>query len=149
MSGVMTKWSVAQDRTVQDGDLSREGHLTEETLGRWIDSAIGAYLDQCSRVRQIATEQGLQLIQRQSRRPRTALLGRPAEVLITASATEVRPAEFVVSIRVRPLGGDVDMPVNVTCRVSLEEPGTGEPVELGTEVRDELIALEHAAQHYN
>ena len=45
MSGVMTKWSVAQDRTVHDGDLSREGYLTEETLGRWIDSAIAAYLD--------------------------------------------------------------------------------------------------------
>jgi hypothetical protein len=39
--------------------------------------------------------------------------------------------------------------VDVTCIVRLVDPTTGEPRELGAEVRDELIALEHAAEHYN
>jgi hypothetical protein len=31
----------------------------------------------------------------------------------------------------------------------LEDPVTGEARDLGDEIRDELIALEHGAQHYN
>lgn len=149
MSGMMTKWSIAQDRTVTDGDLGRDGYLTEDALARWIDGAIDAYLNQCVRVRQAAAEQGLVINQRLSRRPRTSLLGRPYEVLVTASATEVRPEEFVISVRLRPMGTDVDLPVNVTCRISLEHPRTGEPIELGTAIRDELINLEHNAQYFS
>jgi hypothetical protein len=54
-------------------------------------------------------------------------------VLVTASATEVRPAEFVISIRVRPFGGDMDLPLNVTCLVFLEDPYSGDkaPLENG------------------
>jgi hypothetical protein len=33
--------------------------------------------------------------------------------------------------------------------VALELPATGEARELGDGVRGELIALEHAAEHYN
>jgi hypothetical protein len=33
--------------------------------------------------------------------------------------------------------------------VSLEDPATGEAREIGDDIRDELIALEHAAAHYN
>jgi hypothetical protein len=149
MSGMMTKWSIAHDRTVSDGDLGRDGYLTEGTLSRWIDAAIAAYLDQCVRVRQAAFERGLVINQRLSRRPRPSLLGQPDEVLVTASATEVRPEEFVISVRLRPMGSGDDMPVNVTCRVSLEHPATGEPAELGTPIRDELIALEHGAQYFS
>jgi hypothetical protein len=39
--------------------------------------------------------------------------------------------------------------VNATCVMRLVDPAAGEPRELGDEVRDELIALEHAAEHYN
>jgi hypothetical protein len=31
----------------------------------------------------------------------------------------------------------------------LEDPVTGEARELGDEIRDELIALEHSAAHFN
>jgi hypothetical protein len=149
MSGMMTKWSIAQDRTVTDADVGRDGYLTDDTLSRWIDGAIDAYLNQCVRVRQTAFEQGLVLNHRLSRRPRPSLLGQPAEVLVTASATEVRPEEFVISVRLRPIGADTDMPVNVTCRISLEHPATGQPAELGTAIRDELIALEHGARYFS
>jgi hypothetical protein len=85
------------------------------------------------------------LVRRPGRQPRSSLLGRPAEVLVTASATEVRPTEFFVSLRVTPFGGDEDLPINVVWRVSIED-GRGEPLELGTEVRDELIEIERGAE---
>jgi hypothetical protein len=54
-----------------------------------------------------------------------------------------------VAVRLRPLDGDRDTPVNAACVVRLVDPASGEPRELGDEVRDELIALEHAAEHVN
>jgi hypothetical protein len=39
--------------------------------------------------------------------------------------------------------------VNTSCVVSLEKEDTGTLRDLGTDVRDELIALEHAAAHFN
>ena len=144
MSGVMTRWSIGLDRQVGPDDLDPEGYVTAETLGRWLAEAVEAYLAQCHELHRHAA--GYTLVRRPGRQPRASLLGRPAEVLITASATEIRPTEFFVSIRVRPYGGDIDLPLNVTCRVSIEDH-SGEPIELGTAVRDELIALEHAAEY--
>lgn len=39
--------------------------------------------------------------------------------------------------------------MNTTCRIHLEDPATGAAHELGTEIRDELIALEHSARYFN
>jgi hypothetical protein len=54
----------------------------------------------------------------------------------------------VASVRVRPTGGTRDVAVNVSCEVTLENRA-GNAVELGAEIRDELIALEHAASRFN
>ncbi len=144
MSGVMTRWSIGLDRQVGPGDLDPDGYVTAPTLGEWLADAVEAYLAQCQELHRLAA--GYNLVRRPGRQPRASLLGRPAEVLVTASATEVRPTEFFVSVRVRPYGGDIDLPLNVTCRVSIEDHA-GVPIELGTAVRDELIALEHAAEY--
>ena len=69
--------------------------------------------------------------------------------MITAGVREVWPSSFAMAVRLRPMDGDHDGAVDVTCIVRLVDPATGEPRELGAEVRDELIALEHAAEHYN
>jgi acyl-CoA thioesterase FadM len=144
MSGVMTRWSIGLDQQVDPNDLDPDGYVRAETLGRWLAEAVDAYLAQCQELSRHAA--GYTLVRRPGRQPRPSLLGRPADVLVTASATEIRPTEFFVSVRVRPYGGDIDLPLNVTCRVSIEDH-TGEPIELGTAVRDELIALEHAAEY--
>jgi hypothetical protein len=149
MGGVLTRWSIAHDRPVHDGDLSRDGTVTSERLGAWVDAAVAAYLDQCAAVRRAAGDVGFTLVRRLGRVPKPSLLGQPTDVLVTASATEVRPAEFIISVRIRPFGGDMDLPLNVTCAVSIEDIDTGEKAELGKEIRDELIALEHAAHHMN
>ena len=69
--------------------------------------------------------------------------------MVTATATEVLPTSFVVAVRVRPRWGDDDHPLDVRCSVRLEDPTTGDAQQIGDQIRDELIALEHAARHYN
>jgi len=70
-------------------------------------------------------------------------------VVVTAGVREVWPSSFAMAVRLRAVGGDRDLAVNATCILRLVDPTTGEPRELGAEVRDELIALEHSAEHFN
>jgi hypothetical protein len=142
---MMTRWSIGLDYTITPAERDAEGYVTADVLGRWLAEAVDAYLAQCEQLHRRA--QGHTLVRRPGRQPRASLLGRPAEVLVTASATEVRPTEFFISIRVRPFQGDEDLPLNVTCRVSIEDTRSGEPLELGSVVRDELIAIERAAEY--
>jgi hypothetical protein len=141
----MTRWSIGLDRTIGEAERDADGYVTAEVLGRWLTEAVDAYLGQCEQLRRRAV--GYSLVRRPGRQPRASLLGRPAEVLVTASATEIRPTEFFITIRVRPFGGDEDLPINVTCRVSIEDSVTGEPIELGAEVREELVAIEREAEY--
>jgi acyl-CoA thioesterase FadM len=142
---VMTPWSIGLDRTVTEADRDADGYLTAEVLGRWITEAVDAYLAQCHELHRQA--EGYTLARRLSRQPRASLLGRPAEVLVTASATEIRATEFTITVRVRPFGGDEDLPINLTCRVSIEDSVTGEPLDLSSAVRDEIVAIERAAEY--
>jgi len=148
MSGIMTRWPVLQAHAVTEHDLDAEGTISDDTVQRWVAAARLAYLDRCAVLR--AQEQsGLVLRHRPGALSRGALLGRPTDVVVTASATEVRPTSFTISVRLRPGGGDRELPVNATCVIDLEDELTGEARELGTEIRDELIALEHSAMHFN
>jgi acyl-CoA thioesterase FadM len=70
-------------------------------------------------------------------------------VAVSAGVREVWPSSFAIAVRLRPLDGDRDTPVNASCVMALVDPAGGEPRELGDEVRDELVALEHAAEHFN
>jgi acyl-CoA thioesterase FadM len=90
---------------------------------------------------------GLELRARTHQAPAPERFGRPTEVIVGAGATEIRPTSFTIAFRLRPTDGDGDDAINAACEVSLEDPATGEPIEFGSEVRDELIALEHAAAH--
>lgn len=143
----MSRWLVSADHTVQSAELGSDGLVSDTTLLGWAEAAVESYLDHCPQLQQRVAD-GLRLARTFRRLPSAALLGRPTGVLVTASATEFRPAEFTVSVRVRPGGGEVETPVNLSCVVRLEDDA-GEAVELGTEVRDELIALQHSAAHFN
>lgn len=145
MSGFVTRWSIGHDLPVAATDLDADGYPTAEAVGAWLTGAVDAYLAQCHELgRQAAF---YNLTRRMSRQPRGSLLGhRPTHVLVTASATEIRPNEFVVSVRVTPFGGDEDLPINVTCRVSIED-SSGDQLGLEQAVRDEIVALEQAAEY--
>ena len=145
----MTKWSVARDHAVTADDLGDDGLITDDAVGRWIDRAGAAYLEQCAGLAETRSNAGLELRVRTTPHAGGAQLGRPPDVAVTATTTEVLPAAFIVAVRVRPIGGNHDTPIDVTCEVRLEDPATGEAYPLGNEIRDELIALEHGARHYN
>lgn len=132
----MSRWAVQRDHAV-------DGEVTEQLVSRWVDDACAAYLDRCPLVNRFEVRREIRPL------PPVALLGSPAEVCATASATEVLPDSFTLSVRLRPLGGDRETPLNATCVVRLHDPDSGEPRPVGDDVRDELIALEHAARHFN
>jgi hypothetical protein len=148
VSGFMTKWLVALEYPVTEAELDADGAVSDATVERWVDAARTAYLEQCPRLHRLRAEVGLELRHDPRVRPPGALLGRPAGVFVTATATEVRPAEFTISVRLRPGGGEREAPVNASDVIRLAR-ADGRAHELGTEVRDELIALEHSATHYN
>jgi acyl-CoA thioesterase FadM len=145
MGGILTKWLVLHEHPVTARELDADGTVSDETVARWVDAAVHAYLEHCDALRQ----PGLVPRHRTTALPRGAMVGRPAEVAVTASASEVRPTSFTISVRLRAIGGDRDTAVNATCVVRLEDEATGEVRELGPQVRDELIALEHSARHFN
>jgi hypothetical protein len=148
MSGIATKWSVLQQQAAAADDLDANGAVRTEVLASWIDEACRAYLAQCAVLEEIRSRDELELRCRLDELPAGALPGRPTALVVSATATEVWPDAFAISVRIRPSDGSSEQPLNVVCRVCLED-ATGTPAELGNAVRDELIALEHTARHYN
>ncbi|MGI5216203.1 hypothetical protein [Plantactinospora sp. CA-290183] len=149
MTGIMTRWLVLHEYAVEERDRTADGDVTDEAVQRWVDAAWTAYLEHCPVLGRRRERAGLVLRHRTGRLPCGAELGRPTEVVVTASATEIQPSSFAISVRLRPVGGERELPVDVTCRLRLEDEATGEAQELGTGVRDELIALEHSATRFN
>jgi hypothetical protein len=149
MSTFSTRWSVLQAHDVAGSDLDPDGFPTDDALERWIAEARAAYLDQCSRLHVARANHGTELRYRTDGLPRGSELGRPARVVVSASATEVFPTAFVISMRLRATGEETDELVNASCTVELEDPATGAVQKIDNEIRDELIALEHSARHFN
>jgi hypothetical protein len=144
---------VLQEQAVGPADRTADGGIEPAAVRRWIDAACEAYLERCPALHRAAADAGLALARRISRLPDAGLLGHPESVAVSASAAEFRPASVGLSVRMRALDPDDDggheVSLNATVQVTLTDPATGEPAELGTGIRDELIALEHAAQHFN
>lgn len=149
MSGIVSRWVVLQEHAVRADDRDADGDVLDEVVERWIDEACTAYLDRCRTLHAVSDRGGLALRRRIGAVPPGARLARPAAVAVSAGAREVRPGSFTIAVRLRATGGTTDVAVNAACVVSLEDPATGETRELGEAVRDELIALEHAAVHFN
>lgn len=149
MNGFLTRWVVLRRQPVTGSDLGQDGVVADAAVRRWVDGAGSAYLERCAVLTRTRDEPGLALRCRAGALPRGALLGHPDSVLVSASASEVRPTSVTISVRLRPIGGDVDTALNATCTIVLENEATGELCPLGEDVRDELIALEHSAEHIN
>jgi hypothetical protein len=148
MGTIHTTWSVRRDHRVAATDRDSEGRIRDDAVTRWVADALDAFLDQCAVLDRLRVSEALE------RREQTRWLSSPADldaapnVLVTATATEVFPTSFVVAVRVRPVSGQDDHPLDARSSVELvDESGT--PKALGDAVRDELIALAHAARHYN
>jgi hypothetical protein len=149
MSGIHTQWSVRDDHRVEPDDLDPDGRVGHRAADRWATQALVTYLEQCETLDRARTSAGLDLTRRRASGPEVMGLAPAPIVLVTATATEVFPTSFVVAVRVRPVGGDDDHPLDLSYSIQLEDPTTGDAQPLGTEVRDELIALALSARHYN
>jgi hypothetical protein len=149
MSPIVTRCSVLERHTVEPDDRAADGTVTDDAVRRWVDGALAAYLDQCTRLQQTRRDERLTLVDDVAVAGPGANLGDPTDVAVSASATEVLPAAFVVGVRIRGAGGEDDGVLHATCTVRLEDPDTHEVRPVGDDLRDELIALEHAARHFN
>lgn len=143
MSSIVSRWVVLQHH-----DIGAEDVVRDDAVEQWVTEGRDAYLDQCRELRELQRS-GLVLRTRYSALPTGAQLGQPTRVTVSAGATEVFPTSFTMAFRLRSYGPADDAVFNLTCAVSLEDPHTGEAQELGAAIRDELIALEHAARHTN
>jgi hypothetical protein len=148
MSSFMTRWSVLQEHTVGPDDLGPDGEVTDAAVRRWIESACAAYLEQCRSLAERADREGADVQAEDGPLPTGADLGRPASVVVSASATEVFPDSFVLGVRLRPLDGHGRQVVNATRTIQVVD-AAGTAREIDAVIRDELIALEHAAHHFN
>jgi hypothetical protein len=141
MSGIVSRWVVLQSHDV-------DGAVRDDAIEQWVTDARDAYLDQCRELRE-RQRSGLVLRTRYGALPTRVQLGQPTRVTVSAGATEIFPTSFTMAFRLRSYGSTDDAVFNLTCSVSVEDPRTGEAQELGAAIRDELIALEHAARHTN
>jgi hypothetical protein len=130
---IVTRWPVLHRHEITDADRDPDGHVRDDVLRHWVAGACATYLDRC------ATLPRDRVRQRPGPLPPAARLGQASAVVVTAGATEFRPDSFTLAVRVR--GGEVAL--DVRCAVQLEDG------ELGQDVRDELIAIEHSARHVN
>ena len=148
MTGFVSKWVVLHAHAVGEEDVDADGDVRDDVVAGWVDVACRAYLEQCHALAATADRDGLVLRSRVGSLPPGAHFRRPQAVAVSASAREVRRTTFTIGVRLRT-GVEDDVAVNASCVVSLEEEDTGAVRDLGTDVRDELIALEHAAGHFN
>jgi hypothetical protein len=148
MTGIVSRWVVLQEHAVTADHLDADGNVLDEVVERWIDEVCAAYLDRCRTLHEMEERDGLALRSRVGAVPPGARLGRPTAVTVSAGAREVRRGSFTLAVRLRATGDASDVAVNAAC-VSLEDLAKGEGRDLGDEVRDELIALEQDARHFN
>jgi hypothetical protein len=146
---IVTKWVVLEHHDVTADDLGAAGVPRDDVVVRWIESARDAYLDCCPILRDQAAATGCIVHCEIGDVPAGAQFASASSVSVSAGATEFWPDAFTLAVRIRGFGPADGAACNVDCRVSLVDPATGSSRDLGDDVRDELIALAHAAQHYN
>jgi hypothetical protein len=145
---MVTRFSVLVHHDVDaDADLDADGAIRGEVVARVAEAAVDAYLDQCPVLAQACERADVVLARDLDLPPAGAFPGRSAQLIVTASASEFAPDRITMSVRMRSWGGDDERVANARCR--LRPTGGSEPFEFGDDVRDELIAHEHAARHFN
>ena len=133
MSGIATKWSVLQQQTAALDDLDANGAVrTEVIAGGSTTRAMRTSRSARSWMRCEARDD-LEL----RCRPDELSVGRrcpavPTSLVVTATATEIWPDAFAVSVRIRPLDGPSERPLNVVLSPSDLQDATGRRRSWGT-----------------
>jgi len=134
MSDIVSRWPVRLTLPLERDDRDGDDRLTEAAVERVFAIAADAYFDRCDTVgagRVVIAE-------------RVTVVGVPVagdQVTISVGVIEIYPDEFTMEARVRPAEGE-----GVAARAKYRykvDGGVGEPM------RDEFIALAHAARYTN
>ena len=134
MSEMVSRWPVLISSPLESGDVDDHGRLTETAALRLVGEARDAYLARCR------TLDGIDLEVERT----TVRLGPAAvtdAVTISTSVTEVYEDAFVMATRIRPASGP-GVAADATARLTAG-------AALGAAVRDEMIAMAHAASHFH
>jgi acyl-CoA thioesterase FadM len=132
---MLSKWPVLLFLPVQAGDVDGDGLLTEAACERFFAAGREAYFELST------TIDADQVTVVETSPPRRAAPVDPdGQVSISVSVTELFPDRFVMAARVRPEIGDA-IAADLRCVVSAGE--------VTTAVRDDLIAIAHAAPHWH
>jgi hypothetical protein len=142
----MSRWVVLHEHTVAVSDVRADGGVGIETFERWIASACDEYLGHCHVLRSMQGRDHVELQREIAGLSSAVVRDVDPRVAVSATAAEVWPDSFRISLRIRP---NADSVINASCTISLVDTRTGDRAQLGNAVRDELIALEHAARHMN
>jgi hypothetical protein len=136
---VLSKWPVLLVVPVGAGDVDGEGFLTDEACERLFAAGRAEYFA-LSRTVDADQVTVIETSLPGRRAPVAQDAGAGAEVSISVSVTELFPDRFVMEARVRPAVGD-EIAADLRCVVS-----AGEVTDA---VRDDLIAIAHAAAHWH
>jgi methionine aminopeptidase len=132
-SAMVSKWPVLLFLPVGSEDREADGRLTEEACGRLFAAGRAEYFAACATI----DGDAVTVVEAPASR-RTAPVG--DEVSISVNVAELFPDRFTMTARIRPSEGD-GIAADAVCTVSAGE--------LTVEVRDELIAMAHAAPHWH
>ena len=134
---MLTKWLIYREYAVRPDDLDASGAVEPSVVSGWLEEIRADYLAHCPLLSALGT-------------PEARTIG-PGPVLdeldgvaVTATAAEVQPTAVTLSLRIRT----AERAFNARSVIRMLDRD-GQAVELGKAVRDELIALEHSAAHYN
>lgn len=133
MSEILSRWPVLITVALDGADRDATQRLTADAVDRLLGTARAAYFEQCTTVGPhdidgVATTQ--------------FAIGDPVtcgHVTVSLGVIEIYPDGFTMEARIRPRD-DPGLGARARCRVRLHGPVT-DPI------RDELIALAHAARH--
>lgn len=133
---MLSKWPVLLYLTVEAGDVDGDGLLTDAACERLFAAGRGEYFALSTTV----DADRVTVIETSRPRRGTAAIAEGDEVSVSVSVTELFPDRFEMAARVRPAEGDAVV-ADLRCIASAGE--------VTTAVRDDLIAIAHAAPHWH
>ena len=148
MSGILSRWSIMRRYEIGPDDLDSDGAVRGDVIGSWAGDVIHDYLAQCPVLDTNRARNDLDLDLRFDVPSVGDPEPEPDIVAVSASASEFAPTSIVISVRMRGVRAE-DRALDIRCAIRCLDRATGEPHEFEDDVRDELIALEHAASHFN
>jgi hypothetical protein len=139
-SEIFTRWPVVVSLALAPDDRDSDGRLTEPAIERLFSEGRAAYFDEYSTIDGSAVE-----VRKSTVQPGRAVVSDDG-VTVSVAVVEVYPDTFTMTARMRPAGpvdgGDDGGGIAASAWGSVSPGGA-----VSTAMRDELIAMAHAAKH--